>query len=204
MEDIPMRFFLIIILVFMLLCPISSYALELTLNIKGSMEEISKVLECLKQSGLGLTSQQEGMDPFRIHIYSSNEASQEETQNRISIGFTEIRIEPENPISGTPIKIMAKMVDTLNIVDTLSATLFGTSISIDLKDDGQNGDETAGDRIWSGIFNLPADVSGNKTFILTAFDEKGRIIQIKSEEGILKPVIGTYDCIIHNEEKKQN
>ncbi|HOV34132.1 MAG TPA: hypothetical protein PLX23_12305, partial [Candidatus Hydrogenedens sp.] len=93
---------------------------------------------------------------------------------------------------------------TLNIVDTISATLLGTSISIDLKDDGQNGDETAGDRIWSGIFNLTPDVSGIKTFILTAFDEKGKIVQIKSEEGIIKPVMGTYECIIQPSEKKQN
>jgi len=204
MEDISMRFLLSVILAFMLLCSFSSYAVELTLNITGSMEEISRVLECLKQSGLGLSSPKEEIDPFRIHIYSSNDIAKEDTQNKISIGFTEIKTEPENPISGTPIKIMAKIVDTLNVIDTLSATLFGTSISTDLRDDGQNGDEIAGDGIWSGIFNLPPDVSGNKTFILTAFDEKGKIIQIKSEEGILKPVIGTYECVIQPTEKKQD
>ncbi|HOV34283.1 MAG TPA: hypothetical protein PLX23_13070, partial [Candidatus Hydrogenedens sp.] len=94
-----MRLFLSVIFIFMLLSSFSSYAVELTLNITGSMEEISKVLDCLKQSGLGISSQEE-MDPFRIHIYSSNEIAKEETKNKISIGFTEIRIEPESPISG--------------------------------------------------------------------------------------------------------
>jgi len=199
-----MRFLQSVVLVFMFLCSFSSFAVELSLNITGSMEEISRVLECLKQSGLGLSSSDKEIDPFRIHIYSSNDVAKEEAQNKISIGFTEIRTEPENPISGTPIKIMAKIVDTLNVVDTLSANLFGTSISTDLKDDGQNGDDTAGDGIWSGIFNLPPDVSGNKTFILTAFDEKGKIIKIKSDEGILKPIIGTHECVIQTAEKKQD
>jgi len=185
-------------------CFIHTEALELTLSVSGTMDEIMKVIDCLRQSGLGVSTSRSDTDPFRVHIYSSNEPVKEEVKESITVGFTEIKTEPENPIAGTSMKLSAKITDTLNIVDTVSASVFGTSISSDLKDDGQNGDEIAGDGIWTGIFNLPPDVMGNKTFILTAFDEKGKIIQLKMDDGTLKPVIGTYECVIQSPEKSQN
>ena len=185
-------------------CVIRPEALELTLNIKGSIEEITKVLDCLKQSGLELSTKQVDTDPFRVHIYSSSETVKEEEKESFSVGFTEIQVEPKNPIAGTSFKLSAKLTDTLNIVDTVSANIFGTSISSDLKDDGQNGDEVAGDGIWTGIFNLPLDVTGNKTLILTAFDEKGKIVQLKMKDGMLKPVIGTHECIVQSPEYNRN
>lgn len=185
-------------------CFIHTEAIELTLSVTGTMDEIEKVLDCLKQSGLGVSKSQMDTDPFRVHIYSSNENVKEETKEDISVGFTEIKTEPENPVAGTSLKLSAKIIDNLNIVDTVSASVFGTSISFDLKDDGQNGDEVAGDGIWTGNFDLPTDVIGNKTFMLTAFDEKGKIIQLKTDDGTLKPVIGTYECVIQSPEKSQN
>lgn len=195
---------MIIFLTSLSLCVIDSQGVELTLSIKGSMEEITRVLDCLKESGLGLSSSQKDTDPFRVHIYSSNEPLKEEVKESISVGFTEIVTEPESPISGKPLKIKARIIDMLNIVDTLSANIFGTSISMDLKDDGQNGDEAAGDGVWTGIFNIPVDVKGNKTIILTAFDEKGKIIQLKTDDGTLKPIIGTHECVIQSSEQNEN
>ncbi len=206
MEEIFMRtmILLAVFLATLSFCFIHAEALELTLSVSGTMDEIMKVLDCLKQSGLGLSTSRTDTDPFRVHIYSSNEPVKEELKESITVGFTEIKTEPESPIAGTSLKLSAKIIDTLDIVDTVSVSVFGTSISSDLKDDGQNGDEVAGDGIWTGIFNIPTDVMGNKTFILTAFDEKGKIIQLKMDDGTLKPVIGTYECIIQSPEKNQN
>lgn len=196
--------YLSIFLLTLFFCFIHTEALELTLSVSGTMNEIEKVLDCLRQSGLGVSTSQMDTDPFRVHIYSSNETVKEESKGSIIVGFTEIKTEPENPIAGTSLKLFAKITDTLNIVDTVSVSVFGTPIASDLKDDGQNGDEVAGDGIWTGNFSLPPDVTGNKTFILTAFDEKGKIIQLKMDDGTLKPVIGTHDCIIQSPEKSQN
>lgn len=206
MEEIPMRIIgiMIVFLTSIFFCVIDSGGLELTLSIKGSMDEIAKVLDCLKQSGVGLSSSYGDADPFRVHIYSSNEVVKEETKDSILVGFTDFLTEPENPIAGKPLKLKARILDTLNVIDTLSANIFGTSIYVDLKDDGQNGDEVAGDGVWTGIFNLPVNVIGNKTFVFTAFDEKGKIIQLKMDDGTLKPVIGTYECAIQPPEQNQN
>ncbi len=139
-----------------------------------------------------------------MHIYSSNETvKEEEKENNISVGFAEIHTEPEIPISGTSLKLIARIVDTLNIIDTVSVNIFGTPISTDLRDDGQNGDENAGDGIWTGILNLPENVIGNKTLVLTAFDEKGKIIQMKMNDETLKPAIATYECVIQSPEQSQ-
>ncbi|MGC8739351.1 MAG: choice-of-anchor X domain-containing protein [Candidatus Hydrogenedens sp.] len=185
-------------------CFIHTEALELTLSVTGTIDEIAKVLDCLKQSGLGASTSPIETDPFRVHIYSSSETAKEEVKESISIGFTEIKIAPEYPTAGTPLKLSAKITDTLNIVDTVSVNIFGTSISFDLKDDGQNGDEVAGDGLWTGNFNLPSDVIGNKTFILTAFDARGKIIQLKMDDGTFKPILGVYEFIIQSPEKKEN
>lgn len=206
MEEILMRVIVIMIvfLASIFFCVIESGGLELTLSIKGTMDEIAKVLDCLKQSGVGLSSSYGDADPFRVHIYSSNEMVKEETKDSISVGFTEILTEPESPIAGKLLKLKTRILDTINVVDTLSAHIFGTSISVDLKDDGQNGDEVAGDGVWTGILNLPLDVSGKKTFVFTAFDEKGKIIQLKMDDGTLKPIVGTHECVIRSSEQSQN
>lgn len=188
----------------LLLIPLTNAnGLEVTLNIKGSLEEIEKVLHCIQQSGLGVSTQSE-TDPFRVHIYSSNEVVSKEEKENLSVGFIEIRTEPEQPVAGTPFKLTAKIIDNLNVIDTVSVNIFGTTLSLDLKDDGQNGDDIAGDGIWTGIFNLPPDVKGNKTFLLTAFDEKGKIIQLKMNDGTIKPIMGTYECLIQSPDQNQH
>jgi hypothetical protein len=71
---------------------------------------------------------------------------------------------------------MAKMVDTLNIVDTLSATLFGTSISIVFEDDGQMVMKQPA--IESVRILICLRMFRKQNIYINAFDEKGRIIQI--------------------------
>mgnify|MGYP006870476475 CR=1 FL=1 len=201
-RTIDMRRYLILTVLVVILCSRLAYAVELTLSIQGSIDDISRIIELLRQAGIGYSTQQSSEDPFRIHIYSSSEAVQEEVKESPSLGFQEIRGEPENPVAGTPLKIFAKPIDPLKIIDTISANIFGTNINADLRDDGQNGDEIAGDGIWTGMITLPVDVYGSKTILLTAFDDKGKIIQQKMSDGTVKPVIGTLDCVIQASENK--
>ncbi len=177
--------------------------LEVSLNIKGSFEEIYKVLECLKSLGFGTTTEEQmSEDPLKVHIFSSTSNKEKEVAIIPSVGFQEITIEPSIPYPGEEIKIFAKVVNESGEIDTVSASLMGTSISVDLRDDGENGDVAGGDGIWTGILPLPEDVKGNKIIVVSAYDPNGKLLQLKNPDGTLKPVMATMEFTIQTKENQ--
>ncbi len=178
-----------------------AYSLEVSLNLKGSLEEIYKVLECVKSLGVGATFEvEQGEDPLKVHIFSSTSKKEKEVEAIPCVGFQEITLEPANPHSGEKVKICAKAVDESGEIDTVSANLMGTGVSIDLRDDGENGDNVGGDGIWTGILSLPEDVKGSKVVVVSAYDSNGKLLQLKNPDGTLKPVMATVEVNIQNKE----
>lgn len=188
------------IIVVIIAINISTYGLEVTLNIKGSLEEIMKVIECLKSMGVGeKINIEETEDPLKVHIFSSTSKPEKEYNMEKILGFQEITIEPSLPKPGEKIKISAKVIDNVGDIDTISVNIMGIGIRADLKDDGENGDEVGGDGVWSGILTLPEDVKNRIVLVLTAYDSNGKVIQIKNSDGTLRPIMGISEINIQGE-----
>ncbi|MHC4281339.1 MAG: choice-of-anchor X domain-containing protein [Planctomycetota bacterium] len=100
------------------------------------------------------------------------------------------KINPEETSEGDEIIISVKVIDTKDIVAAVTATVREyTSISLDLNDSGQNGDEVAGDGIWSIAFEVPYGAAGEYNWDFEAFDANGDPVKVAAKEGDDEPLI---------------
>ncbi len=87
------------------------------------------------------------------------------------------RHEPRNPQTGTPIRfeilVEDEVPETLT-VEVRSSTAGQEQRTLDLKDDGQNGDRVAGDGYYTGIVSA-IDVEGSVIYTFAARDQTGKI-----------------------------
>ncbi|MCX8063726.1 MAG: hypothetical protein N3G21_00955 [Candidatus Hydrogenedentes bacterium] len=193
-----------IIVLIMLTINMVANGLEISLHIKGSLEEILNVMECLKSIGVtGTLGNEQIEDPLKVHIFSSTTKTEEENTVVRTLGFQQIVVEPTAPKPGEKVKISAKVFDEAGEIDTISASIMGMGIHSDLRDDGENGDEVGGDGVWSGILTLPEDVKGRIVVVITAYDSNGKVIQSKNLDGTLKPIMGISEVYIQGEESQQ-
>jgi hypothetical protein len=173
-----------------------------TLTISGELDEIAAVLQQLQTMGAGhaagATNEQLKL---QVHsITSGNEATQPdlvwvapgleqpsaapEAPAAPALGLQNLTLTPPTAPAGASLVVTVEAVDEARAIDTMSATFGGAGPTIDLHDNGTDGDTTAADNIWSGTLMLPADAApGANTLRVEAFDSNGTPLQVSGAEG---------------------
>lgn len=87
--------------------------------------------------------------------------------------------------------ICVRVIDTQGVVAAVTATVREyRAISLDLNDSGEQGDEVAGDGVWSFAFDVPYEASaGEYNWDFEAFDADGDPVKVTTEEGGEEPLI---------------
>ena len=105
------------------------------------------------------------------------------------IALNNAAVKPASLSPGQPVLIMVEVIDLQNAIDTLAASLINTKVSVDLHDNGTNGDAVAGDGVWSASLTLPADLpAGPHDIGITAYDGNGTVIQTLTKDQRVVPL----------------
>ncbi len=86
--------------------------------------------------------------------------------------------------------ISVRVIDTQGVVAAVTATVREYSaISLDLNDNGEEGDKVVGDGVWSIAFDIPYEASpGEYNWDFEAFDANGDPVKVTTEEGGEEPL----------------
>jgi hypothetical protein len=196
------------------LCVFPTWSAEVSLTIQGNADEIMAILQLLRDSGFVSAT---APDPLRLHVHSvagptDAQAAPQEGSVESGAGSTtaeapateapaaaptppptpalmNVIIEPQVSKAGQPVRLMVTVQDPNHEIDTLAAEIDGTGVSVDLFDNGMNGDAVVGDGIWSGTALLPSDLrAGDYTVSFQAFDGKGNAIEVTGADGAKHPL----------------
>lgn len=185
---------------------------NVSLTITGDLDEILAIVQHLKQMGFGV-GEPERENPMKLEIHSvqalpeTSSAAPAENSSATpaeeaappaepapapvpepTLALREPTATPPNPSPGAPVVITVKAVDKEGRIDTLAATLVNTSLMVDLKDNGINGDAAAGDGIWTGTLPTPPDGGGAYEIQITAYDANGAPLMALNHDQILANV----------------
>ncbi|MHC4256078.1 MAG: choice-of-anchor X domain-containing protein [Planctomycetota bacterium] len=104
---------------------------------------------------------------------------------------------PAELASGDKTIISVKVTDSKGVVKAVTATVREyTAISLDLNDSGQDGDEVAGDGIWSIAFEVPYGGSGKYNWDFEAFDANGDPVKVATKEGGEEPLTAEAPILV--------
>jgi hypothetical protein len=100
------------------------------------------------------------------------------------------RSEPAKFSPGDETIVSVRVIDTQGVVAEVTATVREyRSISLDLNDNGEEGDKVAGDGVWSLAFEVPGEASaGEYNWDFEAFDANGDPVKVTTQEGNEKPL----------------
>jgi hypothetical protein len=99
------------------------------------------------------------------------------------------RSDPAELSPGDELIIHVRVIDTQGVVAAVTATVREYSaISLDLNDSGEEGDEVAGDGVWSFAFDVPYEASGEYNWDFEAFDANSDPVKVTTEEGGEEPL----------------
>jgi len=101
------------------------------------------------------------------------------------LALTDARIVPQKAPGGEEIVICVRVIDPQDIIAVVTATVREyPDISLDLNDDGQQGDKVAGDGVWSCAFEIPWGApAGEYYWDFDAYDGDGTSIKVEGEAG---------------------
>lgn len=183
------------------LLPMAMVPAEVTVSVtlSGDMDEIIGILHQLKRLGAGEGDAAE--DPLRLRVHSvmtGEDLSPEvlyvappteappadegleatpEVPPTPALALTNPLLEPNSVAQGDPLLVSVHVVDEASQVDTVTAKVAGTEMSVDLLDNGTNGDVTAGDGIWTATLQLEEDLRPkNYAVDIFIFDVNGQPI----------------------------
>ncbi|HOJ32499.1 MAG TPA: hypothetical protein PKY35_11040 [Candidatus Hydrogenedentes bacterium] len=175
--------------------------IQVSVTISGSLEEMLPILMQLKESGSQIKLESD--DEVRVHVHSvtseegdmhvGQEAEEGKAPTASNPAFVEPKIVPEAVKAGEEITLTVKLADPNRVVDTLSAEVaIPKPVTVDLFDKGDEGDEVAGDNIWTRKLMIPADTPvGSYEVRISAFDADGKPIQIVKPDGTQAPLMIT-------------
>jgi hypothetical protein len=158
---------------------------EVSVTLTGDVDELIVVLKTLQQMGVGVEAKTEDpLDELRLQMHSflepeevAEETSAPEAEPEAPaepvLGFTEVKLEPAKAAPGQLVLVTATVSDPGKVVDTVALSL-GDSQEFDLFDNGQGGDETALDGVWSRKMEVPYNkAAGDFIVTVTAYDVNG-------------------------------
>ncbi len=105
------------------------------------------------------------------------------------LAMMDARSDPAKLSPGDESIISVRVIDTQGVVATVTATVREyRAISLDLKDSGEEGDEVAGDGVWSFAFDVPYEASGEYNWDFEAFDANSDPVKVTTKEGGEEPL----------------
>ena len=157
--------------------------INVTVSISGTLDEILPILRHLQDLGIGVA----GKDAMKLQVHSVMSGTEAAPGAPAPLGFQAAAVAPVSAKAGETVLITAKVGDPDHVVDTVAATVGGETV--DLYDNGTNGDVTALDGTWSRSVALPATIpSGDAVIVLTAYDVSGDAVHVTAPDGTKAPV----------------
>jgi len=105
------------------------------------------------------------------------------------LAMMDARSDPAKLSPGDESIISVRVIDKQGVVAAVTATVREyRAISLDLKDSGEEGDEVAGDGVWSFAFDVPYEASGEYNWDFEAFDANSDPVKVTTEEGGEEPL----------------
>jgi len=105
------------------------------------------------------------------------------------LAMMDARSDPAKLSPGDESIICVRVIDTQGVVAAVTATVREyPAISLDLNDSGEEGDEVAGDGVWSFAFDVPYEASGEYNWDFEAFDANSDPVKVTTEEGGEEPL----------------
>lgn len=173
---------------------------EVSLEISGEPSELIAILNLLRQEGFGGEALQEDEDALKIRVESfGGEGDREEDPEEETV----VEVVPDPIAPPAPLLVLANpivtpktlsageekqkvlvslaLIDERSVVDTIAMTFRGRTF--DLNDMGGQGDQIAGDGIWSGELYVGAPINaGEYDLNFVAFNAHGAPVMTGPEE----------------------
>lgn len=171
---------------------------ELSLNVRGTADEIAQVLHLIQSSGLGAGG---GMKVQVESTFTRPDLASGTAPEAAPPAAPATPLGPTPPALLNPIVAPAvaspgkaalltvEVLDPERKIDTVAVTLGDKVLSGDCYDNGMNGDVAAGDGRWSLLLSLPPKlVDGSYPVVFTAFDAQGAPVAHAGPDGTPMPL----------------
>jgi hypothetical protein len=108
------------------------------------------------------------------------------------------KVNPAELAQGDETIISVRVIDTKDVVAAVTATVREyTAVSLDLNDNGQDGDEVAGDGIWSIAFEVPYGAAGEYNWDFEAFDANGDAVKVTVKDSGEEPLTAEAPILVN-------
>ncbi|MBN2310996.1 MAG: hypothetical protein JXR94_18620 [Candidatus Hydrogenedentes bacterium] len=180
-----------------MLCAANAVAeLTVTVSISGSIEELLPVLQHLKDMGIGVGAEGDGLK-LRMHsVITGDEAAPTEpappaeppAPPKPILGLMNPAALPATVRPGGILVVTVKVGDPDHVIDTIGVTV-SDGTSFDLYDNGTRGDAEALDGLWSRSVAVPQDMpAGQHVATITAYDVNGDPVMVPGAGGAAVPL----------------
>jgi hypothetical protein len=172
----------------------ASAQVEVSVTLSGTVEDMLPILQHLRDMGFGDAADIEvsgGDDAVRMSVHSvmtgeGEEASADEAVAEVvpeGLALFDAKFQPASAKSGGTALLTVSVRDPENRVDTVAATFRDIPDgTLDLFDNGTQGDRKVGDGIWSRrVPVFPQLQAGQHVLEISAFDVNGQ--PIAEEDG---------------------
>ena len=108
------------------------------------------------------------------------------------------RVTPSQLRPGDNALITVEVVDPMKTVERVAVSLDEAGdYTVDMRDDGLEGDVRAGDGIWSFWVEVPFGAPpGEYEFTLTAYSDRGNVVLVNDPDGNAVPLTASFACTI--------
>lgn len=165
----------------------ASAQVTVSVTLSGSVEEMLPILQHLRDMGFGDAAEIEvegGDEAIRMNVHSIMKREDEvgtaeaPVEPVVPKGLALVNAEfaPESAKGGQAVLLTVSVSDPENRVDTVAATFRDMpDVTLDLFDNGTQGDRKIGDGIWSRRVQVfPQLQAGQHTLEISAYDVNGR------------------------------
>lgn len=183
------------------MCMPGTAEVELTLNIRGTADEIAAVLQLLKTAGIA------GGGGVQVAVESTfTQAGAVEDPGTpapapipappaLSLGNP--LLSPNAVKAGSAALLSVDVVDPERRIDTVAATIGDNLVAADLYDNGMKGDVAAGDGRWSVLLNVPTSLAdGSYEIVFHAYDAQGALVTLPGPDGTPQAVTATLGMVL--------
>jgi len=171
----------------------TSAQVKVSVTLSGSVEEMLPILQHLRDMGYGDAAEIEvegGDEALRMSVHSvmTNDelpvADGEAEAAPLGLGLFKAAFEPASAKGGQVALLTVAVNDPDNKVDTVAATFRDLpGQTLDLFDNGTQGDRTVGDGIWSRRVQVfPTLQPGQHMIEITAYDVDGKPVQTEDDK----------------------
>jgi hypothetical protein len=156
-----------------------------SITINGPIEDMVALLQHLKDIGVG-SAPGPSNGQYKVTIKSvattTTETGQTQPPPKPLLALEDAKAEPATAKPGEAVLVTVKVSDPDHAIDTIAAAVDGAQGSIELYDNGAQGDATAADGTWTASLALPPQTTpGEHAITVSAYNAAGNPV-MKSVE----------------------